>query len=275
MMSRSDSAVAAEEPLFLNPLPPQLGTRQSRSEFALSSLLLVIVLAIVSTVVVLGIRRSGDFALDDEARHAMTGAYFADLLSDLPLSHPIQYTYAYYARYPTLGLIHWPPLFPFVEGLAFLALGPSIVVARLTVLVFVAWGLIFWFLLVRELFTFLGGCVRDAGLILPSGTVFVPAGPSCWKYHLWHYVCRPPISGCASCELATTVLSTPSPGGFPGDAHEAAVRVSVAVLLANLASQWQVASATDHPRSGNCSFFRNDAGPLGHPSHQDAPGQHR
>ena len=151
MMSRSDSAVAAEEPLLLNPLPSQLGTRQSRSEFALSSLLLVIVLAIVSTVVVLGIRRSGDFALDDEARHAMTGAYFADLLSDLPLSHPIQYTYAYYARYPTLGLIHWPPLFPFVEGLAFLALGPSIVVARLTVLVFVTWGLIFWFLLVREL----------------------------------------------------------------------------------------------------------------------------
>ncbi len=113
--------------------------------------LLLFVLLVVTVVALRGIDQ-GEFNLNvDETIHAVTGLYFADFLRDLPLTHPIQYTYEYYAQYPALGLIHWPPFFYFVEGLAFLLLGPSAVVARLTVLLFALVGLSFWFKLITEL----------------------------------------------------------------------------------------------------------------------------
>lgn len=88
---------------------------------------------------------------EDEAHHAVTGLYFADLLTDLPISHPLDYTYRYYARYPALGLGHWPPFFHICEGLMFLVGGRSATTARITVLVFALLGLSYWFLLVRDL----------------------------------------------------------------------------------------------------------------------------
>ncbi len=116
-----------------------------------SACLLIIVLLAAGIVTLHAIHRSGDFSMHDEGTHVMTGVYFADLLTDLPLSHPVQYTYEFYARYSTLGLIHWPPFFPFVEGLVFRVFGPTILAARVTVLLFALLGLTFWFLLIREL----------------------------------------------------------------------------------------------------------------------------
>jgi hypothetical protein len=114
-------------------------------------LLLAGVLLLVTIVVLHGISR-GEFHLNvDEAHHAVTGLYIADLIRDFPLTHPIQYTYQYYARYPAVGVFHWPPFFHFVEGLAFLVFGPSVLVARLTVLAFTLLGICFWFKLVSEL----------------------------------------------------------------------------------------------------------------------------
>jgi len=113
--------------------------------------LLLIVLLAAGTITLHGIHMSGDFGMHDEGTHVMTGVYFADLLTDFPVSHPVQYTYEFYARYSTLGLIHWPPFFPFVEGLAFRVFGPTVLAARITVLVFALLGLTFWFLLVRQL----------------------------------------------------------------------------------------------------------------------------
>ena len=116
-----------------------------------SRFVLVAVLLFVTVVVTRGVHK-GEFSINvDEGAHAVTGLYFADFLSDLPLAHPVQYTYNYYAQYPALGLILWPPLFHFVEGIIFLVLGPSVVSARLTTLLFALLGLIFWFKLVSEL----------------------------------------------------------------------------------------------------------------------------
>jgi hypothetical protein len=121
-----------------------LGTR-------MSWLLLPGVLLVLTVVIVHRIDR-GEFNLHtDEAQHAVTGLYFYDLLGDLPLAHPIEYTYRYYAQYPALGLIHWPPLFHFVEGVMFRILSPSVITARVTVLLFALIGCVFWFLLVQEL----------------------------------------------------------------------------------------------------------------------------
>jgi len=89
---------------------PELGrgfrpARHSRAPLA-------VVLVLVSIVIVRGISK-GEFSYNtDETQHAVTGLYVADLIRDRPFSHPIEYTYQYYAHYPALsGVVHWPPLF--------------------------------------------------------------------------------------------------------------------------------------------------------------------
>lgn len=87
----------------------------------------------------------------DEKLHACSGLFFMSLLHDLPLSHPIAYAYQYYAQYPALGIVQYPPFFYFIEGLNFFIFGPSVVMARVTILLFTLVGASFWFLLVTEL----------------------------------------------------------------------------------------------------------------------------
>ena len=94
----------------------------------------------------------GEFDFNiDEPDHAATGLYFHDLLLDHPVTHPVEYTYLYYAHYPSLGLIHWPPFFHFCEGVMFLLFQPSVVTARVTILLFALLGLYFWLRFVSEL----------------------------------------------------------------------------------------------------------------------------
>src|SRR5208337_1239740 len=69
--------------------------------------------------------------------------------------------------------IHWPPLFYCFEGLFFLTLGPTVVAARLTILFFALLGLVFWFLLVRELLDDWAAAFSAALLaLLPSVLLF-------------------------------------------------------------------------------------------------------
>jgi len=114
-------------------------------------MILLLTLTVATLLITVRIGK-GEFNFnDDETQHAMTGMYFYDLLKDRPLRHPIEYTYEYYAHYPALGLIHWPPLFHLSEGLVFHLLQPSVIAARLTVLLFALLGLYFWFRFVAEL----------------------------------------------------------------------------------------------------------------------------
>jgi hypothetical protein len=72
----------------------------------------------------------------DSAHHIMDGIFFRDVLVDLPLAHPINYTVEYYKKYPALGFLYWPPVFPVVEGVAFLIAGINVQVSRICVLLF-------------------------------------------------------------------------------------------------------------------------------------------
>ena len=114
--------------------------------------LLAFTLVALTFVVTRGIH-TGEFDYNvDESQHAATGLFFADLLKDTPFAHPIHYTYLYYAQYPALsGVIHWPPFFYMCEGLTFFLFGPSVVTARLTILVFALLAWLFWFRLVMEI----------------------------------------------------------------------------------------------------------------------------
>jgi hypothetical protein len=118
--------------------------------------------------------RIGEFDYNvDEAQHAVTGLFVSDAFRDLPIRHPIQYAYRYYAQYPAIGILHWPPLFYVFEGLSFLVLGPSVVSARLTVLLFCILLLYQWFRLVEEsLDSYTAGiCTAVLGL-LPMALLF-------------------------------------------------------------------------------------------------------
>ena len=116
-----------------------------------SLVLVAAVLAASGFVITRGIH-NGEFNFNtDETIHASTGLYFADFLRDLPLRHPLQYTFRYYAQYPALGVLHWPPIFHMFEGLAFLLFGSTVAVARATILMFALLGIYFLFRLVEYL----------------------------------------------------------------------------------------------------------------------------
>ena len=114
-------------------------------------LLLLAAIVLVCIIIARDIH-TGEFDYNvDEAQHAVTGLFVADALHDLPIRHPVQYAYRYYAQYPAVAILHWPPLFYLFEGLSFMLFGPSVVSARLTVIFFAVVLLYQWFLLVEEL----------------------------------------------------------------------------------------------------------------------------
>ena len=109
------------------------------------------VIALVCLVATHNLSR-GEFDYNvDEAQHAVTGLFMADVLRDAPVRHPVHYAYNYYVQYPGVAIVHWPPLFYFFEGLAFIVFGPSAIAARLTILLFTVLLLFQWFRLVEEL----------------------------------------------------------------------------------------------------------------------------
>jgi len=135
--------------------------------------LLVGAIALVCVIAARNISRGEFDYYVDEAQHAVTGLFVADALRDLPLTHPLQYAYTYYAQYPAVAILHWPPLFYVFEGLSFLLLGPSAVAARLTVTLFTVVLLYQWFRLVEDWQDSFTAAVSTAALgLLPMVMVF-------------------------------------------------------------------------------------------------------
>lgn len=71
----------------------------------------------------------GLFFQGDAPRHAMNGIFWGDLLRE-GLSDPIGYTKSYYARYPAITPTRYPPVFYFLEAVAFEVMGSSPYVAK-------------------------------------------------------------------------------------------------------------------------------------------------
>ena len=91
---------------------------------------------------------AGDFWWSDAPRHALDGAFYRDLLHDLPLSRIKQYAMDYYLQYPALTILFYPPLFPLVEAAFFDLFGVSHHTAQMTVAAFylaAAWGIYLFF----------------------------------------------------------------------------------------------------------------------------------
>jgi hypothetical protein len=80
-------------------------------------------------------RSDGLWFQGDAPRHAVNGLFWWDFLKTLPRD-PIEFAVRYYARYPVIAPVTYPPLFYVLEGLAFAVFGPSPYAARFVILLF-------------------------------------------------------------------------------------------------------------------------------------------
>jgi hypothetical protein len=100
-----------------------------------------------------GMSSEGTVSLQgDMPRYLMNGAYFYDLLHDLPWREPVDYTMRYFARYPALSLGHHPLLLGIAEVPAYGVFGISVWSARLVIVCFSLVGMLAWFGMVRLLY---------------------------------------------------------------------------------------------------------------------------
>ena len=84
----------------------------------------LLVLAVVALLFA-GAPHGGAFYWSDAPRHALNGVFVKDLLLDLPLDDPAGYAYRYYAQYPALTILFYPPLFYAISAPFYALLGVS------------------------------------------------------------------------------------------------------------------------------------------------------
>lgn len=114
---------------------------KQRSSWWLASAVLVAVLALLYW----QSPRGGAFWWSDAARHALNSAFVADLLRDRPWQDPVGYAYHYYAQYPALTILFYPPLLYALTAPFYLLFGVSHEVALLVVFLhYFAFGLGCW-----------------------------------------------------------------------------------------------------------------------------------
>jgi hypothetical protein len=112
--------------------------------------LLCVVVALLAT---RGITSEGTVSLQgDMPRYLMNGAYFYDVLRDLPVTNLIEYTYRYFARYPALSLGHHPLLVSWAVVPFYAVFGISVFSARLAIVTFSLVGMLAWYQVVRSLY---------------------------------------------------------------------------------------------------------------------------
>lgn len=150
---------------------------EERSSRRLGEVGVVCVLALVAAGLCLTVNLGSEFWWNDAARHAMDGVFVLDFARDLPQSLSLRrYAVAYYARYPCLGLVHYPPVFSVVEALFFAVLGVSVVTARLTVAAFAGVGAVFGYLVARRFIGRLGAAVFVLLFSVAPGVVYWSRG---------------------------------------------------------------------------------------------------
>jgi 4-amino-4-deoxy-L-arabinose transferase-like glycosyltransferase len=85
----------------------------------------LVLAAIVLFLFVTGAPTDDAFSWPDAPRHALNGAFLLDFLRDHPLRDPAGYAYNYYARYPALTILFYPPLFYVLLAIFYAIFGVS------------------------------------------------------------------------------------------------------------------------------------------------------
>lgn len=105
--------------------------------------LILFVLALLVGFLFLGAPSGNTFSWSDAPRHALNGVFVKDLIVAAPLGDPAGYAYAYYAKYPALTILFYPPLFYAISAPFYALFGVSEHTALLVIglhYVAFAWG---------------------------------------------------------------------------------------------------------------------------------------
>ena len=116
---------------------------------ALAALLILLVLGLLFA----WAPHEGNFYWSEAPRHALNGVFVKDFLVDAPFAAPQDYAYRYYAQYPALTILFYPPLFYALSAPFYLLFGVSHATALFVV--FLHYAALGW------------GSYRLAGLWLP------------------------------------------------------------------------------------------------------------
>ncbi len=85
--------------------------------------------------------RQGEFFWSEAPRNALNGAFVMDLIAQRPWQDPVGWAYAYYAQYPALTILFYPPLFHVLSAPFHAVFGVSHHAALLAVMAhYVAFG---------------------------------------------------------------------------------------------------------------------------------------
>jgi len=105
--------------------------------------LIPLLLAVLVGLLYLGAPSGNTFSWSDAPRHALNGVFVKDLVAAAPFHDPAGYAYSYYAKYPALTILFYPPLFYFISAPFYALFGVSehtaLLVIGLHYLAF-AWG---------------------------------------------------------------------------------------------------------------------------------------
>jgi hypothetical protein len=102
-----------------------LRRRWLKPEVAHDVIAALLLMAVVAILFAFGAPTDDAFSWPDAPRHALNGAFVLDLLRDHPIHDPTSYAYNYYARYPALTILFYPPLFYVVLAVFYGVLGVS------------------------------------------------------------------------------------------------------------------------------------------------------
>lgn len=84
------------------------------------------VVQLLVVIAVFAVARTGyEFYYSDAPRHALNGAFILDMVRDFPIRDPVQWAYNYYAQYPALTILFYPPLYPALLAMVYAVSGVS------------------------------------------------------------------------------------------------------------------------------------------------------
>jgi hypothetical protein len=100
-------------------------------------------------VYLLHLNNDGLWFQGDSPRHAANGLFWWDFLFHLPVN-PVRFAMSYYARYPVIQPVAYPPFFYLVEGFVFSLFGASPYIAKTLVSAFAILGAVYLILWLRR-----------------------------------------------------------------------------------------------------------------------------
>ncbi|MES2072221.1 MAG: glycosyltransferase family 39 protein [Pseudomonadota bacterium] len=106
-------------------------------------ILVLLGLALAVAILFAGAPANGAFDWSDAPRHALNGVFLKDYAAVGHLQNPVDFAYNYYAQYPALTILFYPPLFYFISAPFYALFGVSQNTALLVVAlhyVAFAWG---------------------------------------------------------------------------------------------------------------------------------------